>query len=178
MKTLAWIFTLLLAFSMVAIADDDEETVEERLDRLEENDREQDLEIEDADVRIGNLETELEISTEPDPDATTIIEKAAKAGNKIANAVIDIGSAVVEVFVPSCRGYCKLLGYEPEEHKRTCKRGHDWWTCAPGAYGWLHAHCCPRGLVWTDEFGCVEPGYSPPPKPWYGSSGSNSQSDN
>ena len=146
-----------------------DETPEEELERLRRENREQSVELQNR--RTADQNRQNRDRQEQNREA---IDAVVDAVNKVAGAVNKAATVAVKVIYGRCSGYCGRLGYQPTEHRQTCKAGHVWWSCAPGDHRWQHAHCCPPGKVWSNSFGCVEPGYSPPPPPWYGSSGSSS----
>ena len=177
---------------MIAISDPDdseEETPEETIDRLTQErddaiadrDRVQ-SDLDDTNVELQNERDKnkvLENQIERDENEDTV-ERILTAIDSVLQTplapVYDAGKEALEALSGRCDN-CGQFGVQPREHNYSCKAKHSWWSCDEGDYKWQHGHCCPDGQVWTDEFGCVQPGYSPPPKPWYGSgSGSSSSS--
>ena len=161
---------LLLAFSV--IAQDNDETLEEENARLQE---------ENEQLREDNREQSVELQRER--DANEVLENQAQRdeeGDTVTRVLSAVDYILSTPLAPVYEGgkdlagdvlgecdKCGLLGVGGTDHRYSCKAGHYWWTCDPGDGKWQHDHCCRGNLVWTDSYGCVEPGYSPPSNSGY-----------
>ena len=189
-RILALLLILTLAFTVYAISQEDppSETPQEAAVRLQ---RERDQAIAERDAAVASEEATL-VELQNERDKTKVLENQAERdeeGDTIQRVLSAIDSVLQTPLAPlydegerlltTLAGRCDNCGrhgVKPREHNHSCKANHSWWTCDPGDYKWQHGHCCRAGQVWTDSFGCVQPGYSPPARPWYGSGSSSSSS--
>lgn len=163
----------MLLLPIITFAQDDNEEAgdQERIEQLEQENAE-------AEVELQHHREQAAIQEQHDRNEQNrdLVQTVADVANKAVGAGLKAGVVVIERVYGRCEGYCERLGYSATEHKRYCKAGHVWWTCAPYDGKSLHRYCCKHPLVWSNDYGCVEPGYTPSHSDDYdasGGSGSN-----
>lgn len=191
MKRLWLITPILLVISITAIGDhhppnrEEFDAALEKIDELEQENEQLQNDLADANNRIAQLERDQEAEDERDGAEAKLdaVETVVKAPTDPIGLLFDaIKVSGLLHSCSKCGDRSQPIQHDPNHHSRTCKANHPYWICQDGS---LHDLCCPGTEVWTSEYGCVEPGYSPPSNGGYsddydasgGSSSSSSSED-
>ena len=121
--------------------------VNDRLDDIEDRVTNQEDKNQEQDVDIGNLEQDQEEEDVRDEEEAQddLVDEGLDAV-PLVGPVVKKAKKAVDAFYPSCNGPdCNdrsepIRLYGPNYHRRTCRAGHQYWSCSPGKT-WQHRDC-------------------------------------